>query len=109
MSSPTGTSREEPRPATAESLPLTSANADTVGTVESLRRMLYIFIQPVVLQLRLLTTELQSNMAYLVAVVLITAPLSFGLFKLRLAKLRLISASVSPVCKRKGKESTDLS
>ena len=43
MSSPTGTSREEPRPATAESVPLTSANADTVGTVESLRRM-YKFI-----------------------------------------------------------------
>ena len=53
-------------------------------------------------------------MAYLVAVVLITAPLSFGLFKLRLAKLRLISASVSPVCKRsienrKGERIKDLS
>ena len=44
--------------------------------------------------------ELLTNVAYLVAVVLITAPLSFGLFKLRLAKFRLISASVSPVCKR---------
>ena len=98
MSSPTGTSREEPRPAAAESLPLTSPNADTVGTVESLRRMLYIFIQPVLL-LRLSSTELQTNMAYLAVVVLITAPLSFGLFKLRLAKLRLISASFSAVCK----------
>ena len=38
-------------------------------------------------------------MAYLVVVVLITAPLSFGLFRLRLAKLRLISASFSAVCK----------
>ena len=37
-------------------------------------------------------------MAYLVIVVLMTAPLSFGLFKLRLAKLRLISASFSAVC-----------
>ena len=107
MSSPTGTSREEPRPATAESLPLTSANADTVGTVESLRRMLYI-------QYSSNLCELLTNMAYLVAVVLITAPLSFGLFKLRLAKFRLISASVSPVCKRsienrKGERIKDLS
>ena len=37
-------------------------------------------------------------MAYLVVVVLITAPLSFALFKLRLAKLRLRSVSVSAVC-----------
>ena len=39
-------------------------------------------------------------MSYLFVVLLITAPLSFALFMLRLAKLRLRSVSFSTVCKR---------